>query len=96
MPVPGTMDPNAVTKNTVKNFGDMKNGVRFGIPRPYIETPLKSLLLKYGKTFCGATDWRTDSFTNCTGDEDIEFVVYGYNVTNVRMRPPLRIHLQIV
>jgi len=83
MPVPGTMDPNAVTKNTVKNFGDMKNGVRFGIPRPYIETPLKSLLLKYGKTFCGATDWRTDSFTNCTGDEDIEFVVYGYNVTNI-------------
>lgn len=83
MPVLDELDPSAVTKSTVRNFGDMRNGVKFGIPRPYLETPLKSLLLKYGKTFCGATDWRTGENKNCTGTEDIEFVVYGRDINNV-------------
>eukprot|EP00873_Tetraselmis_striata_P026539 jgi/Tetstr1/446803/TSEL_034283.t1 len=83
MPVLDELDPSAVTKSTVRNFGDMRNGVKFGIPRPYLETPLKSLLLKYGKTFCGATDWRTGENKNCTGTEDIEFVVYGRDINNI-------------
>jgi hypothetical protein len=74
----------AVTKATVRNFGDMRNGVRFGVPLPELDNGVKSLLLKYNKRFCGANDWRTGKFVDCTGSEDIQFVQYGFNISNVR------------
>mmetsp|Transcript_5095 Transcript_5095/g.12824 ORF Transcript_5095/g.12824 Transcript_5095/m.12824 type:complete len:728 (-) Transcript_5095:1281-3464(-) len=83
MPVENQFDMAAVTKTTVRNFGDLRNAVRFGVPLPDLDNGVKSLLLKYNKRFCGANNWRTAEFIACTGSEDIQFVTYGFNITNI-------------
>lgn len=89
MPVENQFDMAAVTKTTVRNFGDLRNAVRFGVPLPDLDNGVKSLLLKYNKRFCGANNWRTAEFIACTGSEDIQFVTYGFNITNVSHPPAM-------
>jgi len=77
-PVPST-SPAA----SVQNFGDLRSGMRFGVSAIDLESPTKALVTKYGKTFCGAVDWRSSNSTpvECKGNEDIVFVPYGFDMT---------------